>query len=315
MADTPTVIDIIETADGVEGTLDIQTGDTRTRSFRVFFEGFNQSVDAARNATCETSIVTAIPGYGENHPENSFIYVLKKSGKVTSDSNGSAWDVTVEYGVLTANANPSPSPSPAGADGATGDSPPPDPETPQKFSINYWTKTSAPQADILGNAFLNAAYDFYETPPTREDEYLMFTAVRTSSKMDYDWLDSLNNCINVAAHKIGNKTYAAGTLKANITAEWPGGSDGKSWTVTIVVRHDPDGWDWQIINAGFNKLVLGGIAGIKKVPIILNGYKPSKPQLLDASGFLLAPNGNPTYKTYRKHYKADFAYLGLGYPA
>jgi hypothetical protein len=222
-------------------------------------------------------------------------------------SNGFIWKTTCTYKRPTINANAPASPgSPSGGGGA------PAAITPQKIEWGYWTKTQVVWQDTAGTAIRNSAGDMYDTQPTRENEYLQLTVTRTQSSLDVNWIEEMNDKYNSSSFSIAGKSFPAYTLKCNITANYPVGSDNSLWEVKIVLKYDPDTWDWIILNAGYYEKD-SGTGALKKITSSLDGKFATKPMLLDSAGAKLAPGGTPTYKTFFKYYGKNFAYLGLGY--
>lgn len=303
----PSVIEVLEIPEGTEGGASIDSGASFTRSYSVEFDGINKSPFAAITAT--DGVIT-IPAYGAAHPDLSSSLVVDKTAKTDADSNGWIWLVTVKYAYPKVDADPQGSPDPPGQDGGDpGESAPPATPLPsKKITWGSWTKTSAPQKDIVGNALLNSAFDCFDPPLTREDEHIQVTIVRTQSSFDAFWFNYLNNSLNNQAFAMKGYEFAAKTLRCKIQAEYPTGPNNNLWQITITIQHDPATWDWRVLNAGYNYW-----DSIKAIPIFIKGHRPSVPQLLTADGLKLAKNGTPTYKDFRKYYVADFAYLGLDF--
>jgi hypothetical protein len=225
------------------------------------------------------------------------------------DSNGLIWITTCTYSRPTINANAPASPSDPVSGG--GGAPTPAPITPQKIEWGFWTKTSVVWKDRLGDVIRNSAEDVYDSQPTREDEYDLITVTRTQSSFSPSWKNYLNNKINAGSFTVGGYSYPTHTLKCNVSATFPVGSNNNLWEVKIVLKYDPDGWDWTILNAG-HRYKDAGTGKLRKC-IDGEGKPATRPMLLDAAGLQLAPGGTPTYKTFVKYDSADFDYLGLGY--
>ena len=299
-----TVIEILELSEGVSGGADLESGGQHVRAFLVTFDGINKY---APSAIIATDGINTIPLYYTVHPADTSSRLMAITSEPVDGANGLIWKTTCTYRRPTINANAPTSPSsPSGGGGA------PASITPQKIEIGFWTKTAVVWQDTAGTALRNSAGDMYDQQPTREDEHIQFTITRTQSSVNLDWLEELNNHYNSSAFTISGRSFPAYTLKCNITASYPVGSDNTLWEVKIVLKYDPDTWDWIILNAGYYEKD-SGTGALKKITSSLDGKFATKPMLLDAAGAKLAPGGTPTYKTYFKYYGADFAYLGLGY--
>lgn len=298
------VIEVLETTAGVSGGAALGQGSKFTRTFLVTFDGINKSPAAACLAS---DGVNSVPAYGTVHADDYKVYVIDKEAKPSEGGGGIHWEVTVQYGRPTVSANPSASPA-APPDNAAGSGSPPAAQTSTKITWGTWTRTTAVVKDLNGAIFKNSAGDLIDPTPTREEENLQITYVRTQAGFSVQWLRNLNDRININSITIGGYTFLPGTLKAKISAEYPAGNSSTAWQVTIVLQHDPNGWDWSLLDAGYKYLSSGNPREFR------DGNLPAtKPRLLDGSGGQLAGGGTPVYLSFRKHWYADFAYLALDY--
>ena len=299
----PSVLEVLEIADGLTGGASLESGGSYTRVFQIEYSGV--MVDPV------TAILdSSIPVYGAVFPTDSSAIVTDKQATPETDSNGRIWRVTVKYSRPQINPDAQTSPNNPGDDGGTsGGSAPSSPITSQKWVWGTWSKTVAPQKDRDGLVFANSAGDLIDPPPTREDENLQLTYTRTQATLSVRWLRDLNNSVNSQDISIDSVPFVAGTLKCKITAEKPAGAAGNLWLVTITLMHDPDGWDWQLLDAGYRYK-----SGTTLVDFIgVGGIKATKPRLLNGAGAKLADDGDPVFTTFRKHKRANFAYLALDY--
>lgn len=296
------VVETLELADGMDGGASLESGGKYTRVFQVEFDAVNDDPVLA-------FLDASIPIYGAEYPSDSSAVVTEKTATPEADSNGRIWSVKVMYSRPSITADPADSPDPPGEDGEAGEGEPPDPIPSTKIQWSTWTETEAPQTDLDGELFKNSAGDLYDPPPTRENKNLQCVITRTQGTLDVNWLNNLNDCLNNTAFTLGGKEFAAKTLKVSISAEYPAGSSGGKWQVTITIQHKKNGWDWSILDAGYRQLVSGEPHHI----IDAFGMRVSKPRPLDGSGFVLGAMDPPVYNSFRKHYVTDFAYLGLDY--
>jgi hypothetical protein len=299
----PSVIEVLEIADGLTGGASLESGGSYTRVFQIEYSGV--MVDPV------TAILdSSVPVYGATFPTDSSSIVTDKQATPETDSNGRIWRVTVKYSRPQINPDAQPSPNNPGEDGGTsGGAPPGSSITSQKWQWSTWSKTIAPQKDRDGLVFANSAGDLIDPPPTREDENLQLTYTRTQSTLSIQWLRDFNNAVNLTGLTIDSVNFAARTLKCKITAERPAGAAGNLWLVTITLMHDPDGWDWQLLDAGYRYK-----SGTTLVDFVgVGGIRATKPRLLNGAGAKLADGGDPVFKTFRKHKLAAFEYLALDY--
>lgn len=299
-----TVLEVLETTAGVSGGAALGQGSKFTRTFLVTFSGINKSPAAACLAN---DGINAVPDYGTVHADDYKVYVIDKEAKPADGGGGIYWEVTVQYGRPTIAANPSASPA-APPDNTAGSGSPPAPQVSTKIQWGVWTRTVSPLKDLNGNVFRNSAQDLIDPPPTREEENIQITYTRTQAGFSVQWLRNLNNRININSITIGGYTFLPGTLKAKITADFPAGNSSTAWQVTIVLQHDPDGWDWSLLDAGYKYLSGGNTREFRD-----NNLPATKPHLLDGSGGALGAGGTPVFLSFRKYWYADFAYLALDY--
>ena len=298
-----TVIEVLETTAGVSGGAALGQGSKFTRTFLVTFDSINKSPAAACLAN---DGVNSVPNYGTVHADDYKVYVIDKEAKPAEGGGGIYWEVTVQYGRPTIAANPAASPA-APPDNTAGSGSPPAAQTSTKIQWGTWTRTNAPLKDLNGAVFKNSAGDLIDPPPTREEENIQITYTRTQAGFSVQWLRNLHNRININSITIGGYTFLPGTLKAKITAEFPAGNSSTSWQVTIVLQHDPDGWDWSLLDAGFHYLSGGNVRDFYD-----DNRPAARPHLLDGSGAALGA-GAPVFLSFRKYWYADFAYLALDY--
>lgn len=299
-----TVVEVLETTEGVSGGASLGTGSKFTRTFQVEFNGINKSPAAACLAN---DGARSVPNYGDLHADDFKVYVIDKQAKPVEGGGGIFWEVTVQYGrptEVTGSANPATTPA-SPPDNAAGSGSPPAAQTSIKIQWGTWTRTDSPTKYLTGAIFKNSAGDLIDPPPTREEENIQITYTRTQASFSAQWLRRLNNRININTITIGGETFAAGSLKAKITADYPAGNGSTSWQVVITLQHDPNGWDWTLLDAGYKYLSATGMRAF------FDGALPAtKPRLLNGSGL---SSTTPVYLNFRKYWYADFAYLGLDY--
>lgn len=302
----PSVVEVIPIPPD-SGGIDADSGGAYTLKYRVQMDGVYADHTAVIAATDGT---TAIPDFGTTHPVDTTTVVVSKQA-TPDDESPDWWTVTVAYKVPTTNPSPPESPDPPTTASGGGGTISPIPN--QKQSIKWLRKPKAFETDIAGDDVKNSAGDPYDPPPQDEALYAEFTVIRTQADFDTRWMDDYRNARNHAAFEFAGKTWDEHTLRiTDISAEWPAGSSGNGWQVTIVILADTTGdeHDIALLDAGFR--YLDG-ATRKRFVDAETGTPSTQPRRLDGAGAALAAASPNVFNYFRTGPYVDFKNLRLSW--
>jgi|GEM_PF-6272894 len=174
---------------------------------------------------------------------------------------------------------------------------------------------AAMQRDFYDVWVRNSAGDPFEGGITRDKT--RFAVMIRKNVLTWDpaealeYIDTTNQAIFLfASHFPG---FAPGMCKLsdlNASAVWYEDLSGiHYWKRQAKIEISTEGWELKILDAGFRKLVSGATKPIMDTV----GAKISSPALLDGSGAVVAPAGNPVWLTFTPYEPKDWTPLALDY--
>lgn len=169
--------------------------------------------------------------------------------------------------------------------------------------------------DLDGNPIQNSAYDRFDTDPEIDVPRPVLVITKNFATFDAPTAYDYGGTVNEAEWQGAE----AGTLLLRrIRARKQIRNGIKYWAVTCEFEYDPNGWQLQLLDQGYNEVFLGPRATLAKRPIKLNGEDCKKPQMLNGLGFSIAIDDlqagtvDPVYLTFRVRREKDFNALNLG---
>lgn len=129
------------------------------------------------------------------------------------------------------------------------------------------------------------------------------------------WLTDYENTINAQDFTFRERTFPIATLKmgrlrmSDIKVEGP----HAFYTISFQLVYNRLTWDQEWLDQGFHQLDIDDPNKLK--PIYVNGTRPSRPQLLDGTGYVATRDNEgvvtPVYRKYRRYPAKDFSVLPL----
>jgi len=234
----------------------------------------------------------SLPNIGSLHPEDSSAWCRELT--VENDAPYAGWIVTANYS-SERELSETPTSDPAFV---TWDS-----EQFQKPVIQ----------DKDGDAVVNSAGDFFDPPAMMDDSRRVVTVQKNLTAVP-TWILDYQDAVNSDSFSVDGVTIAIGTAKMQRVSV--GAEDIRNGIafrqVTFTMHLQRDGWDMQILDAGFRRIDPGD--STKRIAISLDdGTEPTTPALLDGSGGLLSnpTPANAVFKTFSVYKTRAFSSLPL----
>jgi len=268
------------------GRLEIGTGGSFTRTFLV------TTTDAVNEGPYVVCGCPGVPRLGDPLPESPLYTCRTVTPEYAGGSPSLSWYVTCEYSRRS-------------------NDPDEDHDNPLNAPVEIEARGVKVQKivthDLNGDPILNTAGDAFDPPleVTRTHPVIVFTRNEPSFTFDYalSYMDHVNSGSYLGA--------GAGTVKCNdIAAQKMFAQAQEYWQVRYEFEYNPDGWQPQVLNAGYMQLFSGG----KYKILDSDGRDVSEPWPLDASGERIAANFLPDsaiYLTFTVFPSANFNLLGL----
>lgn len=268
-------------------------GENRTRTF------FIETDDAT-----ETDVLSAsgLPADGDDFPGKPAGTVIVKSIVLDHPGNRpTTWRARVQYGP------PEDTPS-----GKPVDNSPTDPaDDPISISGEYEDYLVALDADRDGKAIETTAGEPYDPPIEEEATLFVLVLEKTETAAPYAKAYAHHNRVNDSAFygaapetllvKIGFSNFFWRNPDTGVLVE--------RWKLRYRFKHKAEGWQREILDAGFAELIGGKLVEI----VDEEGNRPSNAVKLDGAGRKLAdPKAAGNFNTFRTKKKSNFAGLGLG---
>lgn len=167
--------------------------------------------------------------------------------------------------------------------------------------------------DKDGDAVVNSAGDFFDPPAMMDDSRRVVTVQKNLTAVPA-WILDYQDAVNSDSFSVDGVTIAIGTAKMQRVSV--GAEDIRNGIafrqVTFTMHLQRDGWDMQILDAGFRRIDPGD--STKRIAISLDdGTEPATPALLDGSGGLLSnpTPANAVFKTFSVYKTRTFSSLPL----
>lgn len=284
---------------GRSGSEDQGTNREYVRTFQVLTESPSDGADIVRDygeVPSRGETYNYVDALGGERADETSVCVSVRVSQDDGD-NFQNWTVVAEY---------------RGLDDPTADPPEVDYET-----VSY---QAAKLKDTLGTVYRNSAGDPPEGGRLVDADRFTLTIVKNVTAAAWNplvaelYLNSLNSQVFLAArHPPG---FAAGTCKLKLTARlvWYPDRTTFYWRRTAKIEYKREGWVGKLRDAGYNAKIAGGMFGGVPVPMIAsNGTRYTHPQLLDGSGYKLAPGGTPVEISYADYNTQAWGVLDLEY--
>ncbi len=241
------------------------------------------------SSPCETLLnartardASGVPVLGSPFPADPFSLAISKD--VTSEPESpNVWYVTVEY---SREGNPL--------------------LDPWQIDWDFTTFTVAAVKDRTGAGIVNAAGFPFDPPIEIENRRFTLSLTRNVATWSLSQAIDYSNAINDTAILIGNKNFAAKTLKCNA---WKASAfeylGQRYWRESLVIEYNPDTWVLKVANVGF--LDRTGS------PFTKDGWANNTPVPLDSDGDFLNPGDPIQFKDFEVYPEKDFCILHLNY--
>jgi len=259
---------------------------------RTYQRQFRLVTDSRSDGPYEIGSNANLPSIGSVHPEDASAWCRELT--VDNDEPYTGWIVTANYS-SERELSETPTSDPAFV---TWDS-----EQFQKPAIQ----------DKDGDAVVNSAGDFFDPPAMMDDSRRVVTVQKNLTAVP-TWILDYQDAVNSDQFTVDGVTIAIGTAKMQRVSV--GAEDIRNGTtfrqVTFTMHLQRDGWDMQILDAGFRRIDPGD--STKRIAISLDdGTEPTTPALLDGSGGLLSnpTPANAVFKTFSVYKTRTFSSLPL----
>ena len=268
------------------GKLEMGSGGSFTRCFRV------QTTDPENEGPYEVCFAAGMPSLGDPFPSNP-LYTLRSITPSPLSDPSVEWLATCEYSRNSGNPDDEP------------DNPL---NEPVQISVRGNKVTKAPIRDLDLKKFVNTVGDPFETAVEIERTYPVVVFTRNEPAFGFEshakpFLDRVNN-----GSYLGGAT---GTVKCtDLSAEKHFSEAMEYWQVRYEFSYNPDGWQPQVLNAGY----YFKDAGERNRCVDVDGRDTASPMPLTESGSQIAPSGIPAqlhYIEFRMYESANFGSLGL----
>lgn len=245
-------------------------GATDSKSRRQFL--IKTTTKLENDQTVFAQAAASLPAAGQSHPDNFFL----KARSITVDPYRDSpihWLARVEY-----------------------DSKPLDQKEKERQEISNplsraavveWESVQYEQVaekDRDGNGVLNSAGVAFDPPATIPASRWVIRVSKNVASVP-DWVLSSNNRVNSAAVTVGGLEFDAETLMlqgikiGNLQEE----NGVEFYVFSFELHYQEDGWALSLLDQGYEELDGGSL-----VPILIDGERPTSPQLLNGSGVKLA---------------------------
>jgi len=259
---------------------------------RTYQRQFRLVTDSRSDGPYEIGSNANLPSIGSVHPEDASAWCRELT--VDNDEPYTGWIVTANYS-SERELSETPTSDPAFV---TWDS-----EQFQKPAIQ----------DKDGDAVVNSAGDFFDPPAMMDDSRRVVTVQKNLTAVP-TWILDYQDAVNSDQFTVDGVTIAIGTAKMQRVSV--GAEDIRNGIafrqVTFTMHLQRDGWDMQILDAGFRRIDPGD--STKRIAISLDdGTEPTTPALLDGSGGLLSnpTPANAVFKTFSVYKTRAFSSLPL----
>jgi hypothetical protein len=259
---------------------------------RTYQRQFRLVTDSRSDGPYAIGSNASLPSIGSVHPEDSSAWCRELT--VDNDEPYTGWIVTANYS-SERELSETPTSDPAFI---TWDS-----EQFQKPAIQ----------DKDGDAVVNSAGDFFDPPAMMDDSRRVVTVQKNLTTVPA-WILDYQDAVNSDSFSVDGVTIAIGTAKMQRVSV--GAEDIRNGTtfrqVTFTMHLQRDGWDMQILDAGFRRIDPGD--STKRIAISLDdGTEPTTPALLNGSGGLLSnpTPANAVFKTFSVYKTRTFSSLPL----
>lgn len=252
--------------------------------------------DSASDDATVVAAHASCPLLGTAHP--NYAYARLKSRSFNNESfSKKIWLVTLTYstGIYETNSNPL--------------------NTAARITWRSEQYQRAAVFDKDGVAITNSAGDPYDPAPERDDSRWQATVVK-NMPMVPTWLLTYQDAINNAPFIIDGLTVQARKAKVQSVeiGDWQYSSSTAYRQLTLGIAIAKDGFQLDLVDQGFNKLVSGS-GGYTREAILIddedgNKVQPTTPVLLDGAGGVVA-NPSPATAVKRTHYTYSELNFGL----
>jgi hypothetical protein len=191
-----------------------------------------------------------------------------------------------------------------------------------RWSSAKYTKAFEKAYDASNNLtvpVVNTAGEPFKALET-ERIHLVLTIEKNFSSFDPNIIGQYTSTVNhavwltVPAERAFMANIEANQVAENFSSYWH-----TTWSIFVKVRPE-DTWDREVASTGFNRYVLNDEGdAYKRVPILIDGMRPTEPQFLTADGQLMdmtranlaAPLPTPVYLTFKEYPRRDFSLLNI----
>jgi hypothetical protein len=162
---------------------------------------------------------------------------------------------------------------------------------PIKISGSFAQFTKIVDYDINGTPIVNSAKDPFTDPCEIDDSRFVLSITKNEASMNaslaYQFRDAVNATPFFGAGP-GQVKVAGISFNSEESEEF-----GTYWPTTYQFHFDPRGFQKSFLDQGFREIVAG-----KAQTILVQGVPVTEAKLLNGQGRVLAPNGQPVFRTF-----------------
>jgi len=288
----------------------LDSGDnaSRDRQGRKFTESYFALITLPTETAADVeATVAASYAIGQEHPTRPGYRLVDIEVRHGGGVDNTRYEVTLQYRTATGTFT-------------TQDVPDLPTDRPAHVSWGTWAEEQIREFDRSGNAIENAAGDKFDPPIRLPIGGLLLTVTRYVDEFNAKRAARYLYTVNSKSCRLAGQKFSARECRlVSWTADLEVIDGEPYWLERIEIqvattRDLPDGevntWDYYPINAGYNRLNIGGDQSTK-TPIEIRGEVPSVPQNLAANGTLLADDADRVFLQFRVYPERDFNAIGL----
>lgn len=175
---------------------------------------------------------------------------------------------------------------------------------PIQLELDYQIYEVLADRDIRGRAIRNSCGDPFHDPIPRDDSRPILKVTRNEQSFPTLTALAVRDTINNSTWN----TFPSGTVKAAAprTRTAYSATSGYYFQTSYEFYVNPSGWNYSIMDVGFNETINGS-----RRKILVDSQPINDPLPLNGSGRVLAPSGNPVYLSFDVYNPIDFSIFNL----
>lgn len=261
------------------------------RSYEVAY--LVQSDEPTGPGEIRNAVVAHLSGIGyhyffnnEDHFEYDIYSYLQNVDAKEISEDGLTWEVTATYS----------------SDVPTLDNPFAEPP---EIEFDFQVFERVADRDINGSAIRNSAGDPFNDPIPREESLPILRITRNEPSFPVFGALAMKDSINESTWNLFPPKTVKAAAPRTRSAFSP--TSGLYYQTNYEFYINPSGWNYTVLDAGFNQLSISGV----RQQILVDGQQTNDPKFLDGSGRVLPPSGEPVYLSFEVYKPKDFSYFNL----